>query len=152
MMNKDKFADNIVYNYETERFDANIKPYGTNVSAPAIVPNNMTSIKGRAVSAAQKYADKEIEKLRKQAELIMQQVEEVKERVDISKIIYEADFNFQPVIGKHYFLYEREDGTHFLSLIADNQWIKVSPGKFLAEVELLPDQTWEIIRGIAQSG
>ena len=86
-MNKDKFADNIVYNYETERFDANIKPYGTNVIAPAIVPNNMTSIKGRAVSAAEKYADKEIEKLRKQAELIMQQVEEVKERVDIAKII-----------------------------------------------------------------
>ena len=82
----------------------------------------------------------------------MQQVEEVKERVDISKIIYEADFNFQPVIGKHYFLYEREDCTHFLSLIAENQWIKVSPGKFLAEVELLPDQTWEIIRGMAQSG
>lgn len=141
-----------MYNYETEEFDANIKPYGTNVSAPAIKPNDMSSIKGRAITAAEKYAEKEINKLKKQAELIMEQVKEVKERVDVSKIIYDADFNIQPVIGNKYFLYERENGTHFLSLIAEDQWIKVNPGKFLAEVELLPDQTWEIVRGMAQSG
>ncbi len=147
-----KFPDNVVYNYETEEFDANIKPYGTNTSAPAIVPNDMSTIKGRAITAAEKYAQKEIDKLRKQAELIMEQVKEVKERVDVSKIIYEAEFNMQPTIGNRYFLYERKDGTHFLSLIAESQWIKIDPGKFLAEVELLPDQTWEIIRGVAQSG
>ena len=151
-MSKEKFPDNVVYNYETEEFDANIKPYGTNTAAPAIRPNDMSSIKGRAISAAERYAEKEIDKLRKQAELIMEQVKEVKDRVDVSKIIYEADFNIQPVIGSRYFLYERKDGTHFLSLIAETQWIKIDPGKFLAEVELLPDQTWEIIRGVAQSG
>jgi hypothetical protein len=151
-MVKKKYSDNIVYNYETEEFDANIKPYGTNVSAPAIKPNDMSSIKGRAITAAEKYAEKEIDKLKKQAELIMEQVKEVKERVDVSKIIYDADFNIQPVIGNKYFLYERENGTHFLSLIAEDQWIKINPGKFLAEVELLPDQTWEIVRGMAQSG
>jgi hypothetical protein len=150
-MVKKKYSDNIVYNYETEEFDANIKPYGTNVSAPAIKPNDMSSIKGRAITAAEKYAEKEIDKLKKQAELIMEQVKEVKERVDVSKIIYDADFNIQPVIGNKYFLYERENGTHFLSLIAEDQWIKINPGKFLAEVELLPDQTWEIVRGMAQS-
>ena len=151
-MVKKKYSDNIVYNYETEEFDANIKPYGTNVSAPAIKPNDMSSIKGRAITAAEKYAEKEIDKLKKQAELILEQVKEVKERVDVSKIIYDADFNIQPVIGNKYFLYERENGTHFLSLIAEDQWIKINPGKFLAEVELLPDQTWEIVRGMAQSG
>ena len=150
--NDQKFPDNVVYNYETEEFDANIKPYGTNVSAPAIRPNDMSSIKGRAITAAERYAEKEIDKLRKQAALIMEQVREVKERVDVSKIIYEADFSMQPIIGNRYFLYERKDGTHFLSLIAETQWIKIDPGKFLAEVELLPDQTWEIIRGVAQSG
>ena len=150
--NDQKFPDNVVYNYEAEEFDANIKPYGTNVGSPAIKPNDMSSIKGRAITAAERYAKKEIDKLRKQAALIMEQVKEVKERVDVSKIIYEADFNIQPVIGSRYFLYERKDGTHFLSLIAESQWIKIDPGEFLAEVELLPDQTWEIIRGVAQSG
>ena len=150
--NDQKFPDNVVYNYETEEFDANIKPYGTNTAAPAIRPNDMSSLKGRAITAAERYAEKEIDKLRKQAELIMEQVKEVKERVDVSKIIYESEFNIQPVIGNKYFLYQRNDGSYFLSLIADNQWIKIDPGKFLAEVELLPDQTWEIIRGVAQSG
>ena len=31
-MSKEKFPDNVVYNYETEEFDANIKPYGTNTA------------------------------------------------------------------------------------------------------------------------
>ena len=60
-MSKEKFPDNVVYNYETEEFDANIKPYGTNTAAPAIRPNDMSSIKGRAISAAEKYAEKEID-------------------------------------------------------------------------------------------
>ncbi len=101
-MAKDKkFADNVVNNYETEEFDANIKPYGTNVGAPAIVPNDMSTLKGRAISAAEKYAEKEIEKLKKQAEIIMEQAKEVQERVNVSKVIYEADFNIEPVIGEH---------------------------------------------------
>jgi hypothetical protein len=61
------------------------------------------------------------------------------------EIICEAEFNVEPVIGNHYFLYRRENETHFLSLIAPNEWIKIIPGEFLAEVELLPDRTWEVI-------
>ncbi len=140
-----KFADNVVYNYETEEFDAKIKPYGTNVGAPAIVPHDMSTLKGRAISAAEKYAEKEIEKLKKQAEIIMEQAKEVQERVNVSKVIYEADFNIEPVIGEHYYLYQRKDNSHFLSLIAPQYWHRVDPGTFLAEVELLPDQTWEIV-------
>ena len=139
MAKSKKFADNVVYNYETEEFDASLKPYGTNISAPAIVPNDMSTLKGRAISAAEK------QKLKKQAEIIMEQAKEVQERVNVSKVIYEADFNIEPVIGEHYYLYQRKDSSHFLSLIAPQYWHVVDPGTFLAEVELLPDQTWEII-------
>lgn len=145
MPKEKKFADNVVYNYENETFDANIKPYGTDLSAPAIRPNDMSTIKGRAVTAAEKYAEKEIEKLKKQAELIMEQANEVKERVEISKLIYDAEFGFEPVIGEHYYLYKRENESHFLSLVPPEYWGRVSPGTFISKVELLPDRTWEVI-------
>ena len=69
---------------------------------------------------------------------------EVQECVNVSKIIYDADFNVEPVIGRHYFLYKREDNSHFLSLVEPQYWARVNPGTFMAEVELLPDQTWKV--------
>tara|TARA_Y100000034_G_scaffold62653_1_gene75937 strand:- start:76 stop:321 length:246 start_codon:yes stop_codon:yes gene_type:complete len=38
-------------------------------------------------------------------------------------IIKEAEMKFEPVMGNSYYLYERANGTHFISLIAPTEWI-----------------------------
>ena len=44
-----------------------------------------------------------------------------------------ATCNFIPVIGETYHLYQREDGTDFLSLIEPNSWKQVHMGSFRFE-------------------
>ena len=42
-MNEDKKPDQVVFNKETQTYDASLKPYATNVGAPAItVTDNIT--------------------------------------------------------------------------------------------------------------
>ena len=39
-----------------------------------------------------------------------------------NKIIYESEMLCEPVIGHIYHLYQREDDTRFMSLIAEDEW------------------------------
>ena len=50
---------------------------------------------------------------------------------------------FEPRINQIYHLYESEDGTPQLSLIAPEEW--TTDKTHLATVRLLADHTWEIL-------
>ena len=39
-----------------------------------------------------------------------------------NKIIFESEMSFKPVIGKTYYLFQREDGTNFMTLISPDEW------------------------------
>ena len=41
-----------------------------------------------------------------------------------NKIIFESEMMFKPVIGKTYYLFQREDGTKFMTLISPEEWGK----------------------------
>ena len=57
--------------------------------------------------------------------------------------IYEARLSFKPNIGQTYYLYEKNDGNHLLSLVSPKEWGPHGPfKKFIAAVKLLADHTW----------
>ena len=100
-----------------------------------------------ANDTCEKQANQQISMLRKQAELIMQQVKDIETRVRIAEEIYAADINFEPVIGNVYHLYEKNEGQRVLSLISPDDWGKKMPFEaFIASVKLLGDRTWEILK------
>ena len=53
-------------------------------------------------------------------------------------LIYESDYNFEPIMGEVYHLYEKKN-SRFLSLIAPNEWNK----KYLGSYLLTTDGKWE---------
>jgi hypothetical protein len=56
-----------------------------------------------------------------------------------NKLIYEADINFEPIIGQTYHLYEVRS-RKLLSMIAPDQWHH----KHLATVRLNIDRQWKL--------
>jgi len=56
-----------------------------------------------------------------------------------TKLVYESDYNFQPILGEMYHLYERIDGSKFLSIISPKEWNQKHIGSFI----LLNNGTWE---------
>jgi len=123
---------------------ANFSPIPLSVGSPVIRVEDKNKIKANAVEAMHHYANQEIALLKRQADLIMEQVREIENRLKVSENIYDSDFRFQPIVGQLYHLYEKDD--HYkLSLIGPEEWGRSkSMGKHIASVKLLGDHSWEV--------
>ncbi|MGA0277415.1 MAG: DUF2452 domain-containing protein [Candidatus Kariarchaeum pelagius] len=109
----------------------NILPYGSNVGAPAIEINDIQSWKETRVNNVNKqFKDKFIE-LKKEYEKL---IDEYK----WNELVYKSKFNFEPVIGNIYHLYNKDNGDIFLSLIGPTQWNK----KFIGSFKYNHDNKW----------
>jgi hypothetical protein len=116
-------------------------------SGSAVVkPEDKGKIKGRSMAAMKEQTNLQMRQIYRQMQLLADQVKEIQERVQISERIYLSQMNFEPVIGMHYYFYQRKDGSDCLSMIAPDEWGRSFPfEKYLAKVKLLADHTWEIL-------
>ena len=121
--------------------------YAHHAGSAIIKAEDKGRIRGKAVAAMQDQTDRQFRQLYEQMQTLIEQAKYLKKRVEVSERIYQAIVPFQPVIGKIYFLYKKEDGTDLLSIISPEEWGKKFPYEsFEAEVRLLSDHTWEIVR------
>lgn len=98
-------------------------PYGSNVGAPSIKPDNLESWKNSKIIKVNKEFANRYESLKKEYDKL---VEEFK----WNDLIYGSKFNFEPVVGETYHLYYGQNGEIFLSLIEPNQWRREHIGSF----------------------
>jgi len=86
----------------------------------------------------------QLEQIRKQIELLALQAQEIHKRKELSMLIYNAKLSFKPDIGQVYYLYEKKDGNHLISLVSPKDWGEAMPyERFVAAVQLLADHTWK---------
>ena len=79
---------------------------------------------------------------------LAKQATDIQNRIEVSERIYGADMRFKPTILHTYYLYQKNNGSHTLSMVANNQWgRKGCPFTYVAAVKLLGDHTWEVIDG-----
>ena len=101
-------------------------------------------VKNDSLTAMEHHANRQIESLREQANLLVKQAEEIRNRVELARLISTARFGFKPVLLKPYYLYRDKEGNLTLTLIASEEWD--SPyGECIAKVRQLGDSTWEKI-------
>jgi hypothetical protein len=112
MKKPDNFVDN-----------PGLMPYGTNIGAPSIKPDNIENWKNSKIIKVNKEFLNRYESLKKQ-------YDELIEEFKWNDIIYGSKFNFEPVVGETYHLYYAQTGKKFLSLIEPNQWNKEHIGTF----------------------
>lgn len=121
--------------------------YAHHAGSAIIKPEDKGRIKGNAVAAMHDQTDRQFRQLYEQMQTLIEQAKYLKGRVEVSERIYQANVPFQPVIGKVYFLYKKKDGTDLLSMVSPDEWGKSFPYEaFEAEVRLLSDHTWEIVK------
>lgn len=117
------------------------------VGGAVIRPEDSGKLKGRALSAMREQTGRQMNQLYRQAQLLAEQAMQIQERAEMSERIYTSQMSFEPLIGHTYYLYERKDGTDLLSMVGPEEWGRSQPfKKFLAEVKLLSDHTWELVK------
>mgnify|MGYP006147734805 FL=1 len=128
---KKKYPDNIVYNYETGEFDASKKEYPTTVSSQKFEPirvDKSDSLK------ANKYFQSRLSEIKDEYKKLVQEY-------NWTSLVYESTYNFQPILGEPYYLYQNKKKTLFLSLIEPTQWKM----EYLGTFKLLNSGKWEKI-------
>lgn len=129
---KAKKPDNVVYNEKEQRYDAALKPYGTNVGAPAITTADNTAWKLANVKQVN-------EAFKARFEDIQRQYEDLTAQYERNQLVYRAKFNFTPVIGEVYHLYKDAQYQPFLSIIAPEECSFDHVGSY----RINADKLWE---------
>jgi Protein of unknown function (DUF2452) len=142
-------ADKGAYtNIEIYHKQMSVLPYAASVSGALIKPTEEGVIRHKALTAMEEQTNMQLEQIRQQIELLALQAHEIQTRKELSMIIYGAKLNFAPVIGQTYYLYEKKDGSHVVSMVSPKEWGGGSgPFKSLvAAVRLLADHTWKEVQ------
>jgi len=107
-----------------------------------IVP--ISTSRGYGLITMEHHANRQIDSLKKQAALLVEQATEIQDRMKLAHLISTAEYSFTPTMLKEYYLYERS-GKYRLTLIAPEEWPDTTCpyGECVARVRQLGDSTWE---------
>jgi hypothetical protein len=105
--------------------------YGSNNGAPAIKLEDVGGWKQIQAQNANKIFTKKYEEIKDEFKKLV-------DEVSWNEFVYSATYNFLPVIGETYYLYEKNDGSPFLSLIAPDEWNM----KFIGATRLESNNKW----------
>ena len=131
-------------NEEIYHRQLSVLPFAASVSGALVRPNEEGVIRHKALSAMEEQTNMQLTQIRQQIELLAIQAKEIHKRKELSMLIYDARLSFDPVIGQTYYLYQKEDGSHLVSMVSPKEWGAKIPFKaFVAAVRLLADHTWQ---------
>ena len=133
-MIQEKKPDNVVFNEETQKYDAALKPYATSVGAPVITTTDTIAWKNRSIKKVNHSVKAKYLELKAAYDAMLEEYE-------YNKLIFDATFSFEPIIGQVYHLYKRANGDTFLSIIAPDE----CNFNFLGSFYLNADQIWQKI-------
>jgi hypothetical protein len=123
-----------------------VMPYSASVAGALVRPTEEGVIRHKALTAMEEQTNMQLDQIRKQIELLALQAQEIHKRKELSMLIYSAKLSFKPDIGQVYYLYEKHDDSHLISLISPKEWGASMPYKrFVTAVQLLADHTWKEI-------
>ncbi|AEH00472.1 DUF2452 domain-containing protein [Lacinutrix sp. 5H-3-7-4] len=140
-MKEKKKPDNVVFNQSTQKYDASLKPYATNVGAPAIKATENITWKNKNILKANKQIEAKYLELQAEYKKMMEELE-------YNNLVYNAKFNFEPIIGNTYHLYRDKKEQAFLSIIPPNECNFNFIGSFYLNSELIWKKTDNNIKAI----
>lgn len=130
-----KRPDNIVFDKKSQTYNANLLPYGTNTGAPSISINNLSNWKSNGINSFNNIFKSKVEGIKDEYDLLV-------ESYDINKLLYNTKYEFEPIIGEIYHLYEKDNrDENFLSLVPPNTWKR----KHLGSFKLNSEKIWKEI-------
>lgn len=113
----------------------NLLNYPSSLGSPKIDTSDLEVSKYQEVLRMNEYFKGKFDEL-------VQSYEELLSDFELNKKIYTSDYKFIPTIGQICFLYERNDGSYFLSIIEPSQWNQ----KLICKVKYNSNFKWDLIK------
>lgn len=125
--------DNVVFDNDSQSYNANLLPYGTTIGSPRITETGVVAWKNTSISTFNHAFSDKIESLKKNYEKLI-------DEYSLNEMIYRSKISFEPIIGHTYHLYLNEnEEERFLSLVPPASWKMKHIGSF----KLNHEKIWE---------
>ena len=132
-MKKSK-PDYVVQNTETGKYDSFLKTYQTSISGPKIEVQDLTPFKRSSISKAQHRFEERANEIRKKMEDLVSEFQD-------NDLVWSSEMSFEPYVGSEIYVYERETGTNFCSMISPSEW--GNKFNFIGKFKLDSDNIWK---------
>jgi hypothetical protein len=126
-------------------FNRNVTPYATESSGPTFDLIPVEKQKDIMINHARIYAQQEYDRIMQLVAVLQEQAEGIKRRLEITDLVYAAEYQFQPVLGHSYWLvWDKRKEKTLLVLHGPNDWSTGKPVdyEYTAHVKYMGDHTW----------
>jgi len=126
-------------------FNRNSTPYPTEAGGPKFDLVQVTKQKDLMINHARMYAQQEYDRIMELVTVLEKQAEQIKRRLDITDAVHAAEYQFQVVMGKTYWLvWNTRTEKMLLVTLGPNNWSSGLPDdyKYQTQVKYMGDHTW----------
>ena len=113
--------------------DRRLKSYPTEIGSQKFSPDDIQLFKIEKTSKLKHHFSSKFSELQSEYKKLI-------EEININERLYLAKHSFEPIPGKSYYLYIKENGEDFLSLISPKEW--GDRFEYVGTFEFLSDGRW----------
>lgn len=134
-----------VGDYLVPFFNRNVSEYPTEAGGPKFDLIPVAKQKDIMINHARIYAKQEYDRIMELVTVLQKQAEDIKRRLDVTDMVYAAEYQFQIVMGQYYWLiYDSRKQQTILSLNGPEDWNTGKPDsyEYVTQVKYMGDHTW----------
>jgi hypothetical protein len=142
---RDSF-DSTVGNTLVSFVNRNVTPYATEAGGPKFDLIPVEKQKDIMINHARIYAQQEYDRIMELVSVLQRQADDIKRRLDITDMVYAAEYQFQIVMGQCYWLaFDTRKQQMILTSHGPNDWSSGTPKnyQYVAQVKYMGDHTWQ---------
>ena len=126
-------------------FNRNVSEYPTEAGGVKFDLVPVTKQKDLMINHARMYAQQEYDRIMELVSVLEKQAQAIKRRLEITDSVHAAVYQFQIVMGNHYWLvWDKRKQHTLLTLHGPNDWSTGAPEdyEYQAQVKYMGDHTW----------
>lgn len=133
---------------EIDTFKKSSLPYALDIGSQFFeigIPENKKDL---LLNQAVKNAYDELSKLKEIVEVAQKQALDIKKRLEVTHLIHNAKYNFEPTVGVNYWLvHHKLQNNNILSNTGPDDWSFGKPDyyEYVAKVQYLANGLWSLI-------
>lgn len=126
-------------------FNRNVSEYPTEAGGPKFDLVPVAKQKDIMINHARIYAQQEYDRIMELVNVLQKQAEDIKRRLDVTDMVYAAEYQFQIVMGNYYWLvFNTRKQKMILTSHGPNDWSTGKPTDYdyITQVKYMGDHTW----------
>ena len=126
-------------------FNRNVSEYPTEAGGPKFDLIPVAKQKDIMINHARIYAKQEYDRIMELVAVLQKQAEDIKRRLDVTDLVYAAEYQFQIVMGQYYWLiFDNRKQQMILSHHGPDEWSSGKPESYdyITQVKYMGDHTW----------